>query len=95
MNPTEHHRHHGLATPPATDAERASDPVCGMAVVRGSARGSKATHAGDGDRSCHPCCRDNFAAGPAAHLATDPAALQPPRGAILPCNPTTVLALQG
>jgi hypothetical protein len=34
-------------------------------------------HRGE-DRSCHPCCRDEFAADPAAHLTTDAAVPQPP-----------------
>ncbi|HEY0194087.1 MAG TPA: heavy metal translocating P-type ATPase, partial [Kofleriaceae bacterium] len=64
--------------PPAdapTDAPaKVKDPVCGMMVTPGQARGGTASHAGHAYWFCNPKCRDKFVADPAMYLA----AVRPP-----------------
>ncbi|HEX3476008.1 MAG TPA: heavy metal translocating P-type ATPase [Kofleriaceae bacterium] len=45
------------------------DPVCGMSVIPGKARGGSATHAGREYWFCNPSCRDKFLADPERYLA--------------------------
>ena len=52
---------------PAT--ANARDPVCGMTVTPGKARGGSATHAGHEYWFCNPKCRDKFVADPDRYLA--------------------------
>jgi Cu+-exporting ATPase len=56
------------------------DPVCGMTVTPGRAKGGSATHAGHEYWFCNPKCRDKFVAEPAKFLAP-PA---PPAGPVAP-----------
>ncbi|HSN24821.1 MAG TPA: heavy metal translocating P-type ATPase [Kofleriaceae bacterium] len=62
------------------------DPVCGMMVVPGQARGGSATHDGHEYWFCNPRCREKFTADPSAYLA--PAAkpiVAAPTGATYVC----------
>jgi Cu+-exporting ATPase len=45
------------------------DPVCGMTVTPGKARGGSASHDGHEYWFCNPKCRDKFIADPAKYLA--------------------------
>jgi Cu+-exporting ATPase len=51
---------------PAGPVATAIDPVCGMTVVPGQARGGSATHDGQTYHFCNPRCRARFEAEPAA-----------------------------
>jgi Cu+-exporting ATPase len=59
------------------------DPVCGMTVTPGKAKGGSATHEGREYWFCNPRCRDKFIADPAKYLpaasapATSPAPVPP------------------
>src|SRR5213075_2298704 len=55
-------------------AEPVKDPVCGMTVTPGKARGGSATHDGREYWFCNPKCRGKFIADPAKYLAPRPAA---------------------
>ena len=48
------------------------DPVCGMTVTPGKARGGSATHDGHEFWFCGPKCREKFIADPAKYLDRDP-----------------------
>jgi len=61
------HRHH------AEHLARVKDPVCGMDVVPGQARGGSAEHGGTTYWFCNPGCREKFVADPARYLAPPPA----------------------
>ncbi|HZJ64407.1 MAG TPA: YHS domain-containing protein, partial [Kofleriaceae bacterium] len=61
------HDHAVAGAPP--DAEKVKDPVCGMTVTPGKARGGSATHAGHEYWFCNPRCREKFLADPAKYLA--------------------------
>jgi Cu+-exporting ATPase len=68
------------------------DPVCGMTVTPGVARGGSATHAGQEHWFCNPRCRDKFIADPEAMLARAAAraaapAAQPAHPAAQPAHP--------
>ena len=63
MNHTPHHDH-------ADDVARVKDPVCGMSVTPGSARGGSAAHDGRDYWFCNPKCRDKFIADPVRYVAT-------------------------
>jgi P-type Cu+ transporter len=52
----------------------ATDPVCGMKVDPGAARGGSYEHAGKEYFFCGPRCRERFAADPAHWLARGPSA---------------------
>jgi Cu+-exporting ATPase len=62
---------HPTARPPepTTATATAKDPVCGMSVTPGHARGGSATHAGREYWFCNPKCRDKFLADPERYLA--------------------------
>ncbi|HEU4731842.1 MAG TPA: heavy metal translocating P-type ATPase, partial [Kofleriaceae bacterium] len=67
------------ASPPTTTGSEpvpptAKDPVCGMTVTPGKARGGSATHDGREYWFCNPRCRDKFLADPARYLAAPGAA---------------------
>ena len=66
---------HPTARPPEPATATATDPVCGMSVTPGHARGGSATHAGREHWFCNPTCRDRFLADPERYLA--PAAHAP------------------
>jgi Cu+-exporting ATPase len=81
MNMDHGHHHHVEAEPAAT----VKDPVCGMNVVPGKAKGGSATHAGHEYWFCSPKCREKFIADPAKYVA--PVATPPPTdpGTIYTC----------
>jgi P-type Cu+ transporter len=54
---------------PEPTVEKVKDPVCGMSVPPGTARGGSATHDGHAYWFCNPRCRDKFIADPASYLA--------------------------
>jgi len=83
---SQHHEHaHSPAVPAVpADASSVKDPVCGMTVTPGKAKGGTAHHDGHDYWFCNPRCRDKFIAEPAKYLAP-PA---PPRA------PTPVTAEQ-
>src|SRR4051812_6563210 len=61
---------HPTARPdPMTPTATAKDPVCGMSVTPGTARGGSATHAGHDYWFCNPRCKDKFVAAPERYLA--------------------------
>src|SRR5581483_682324 len=62
--------------PPAASGGGATDPVCGMAVAPGRARGGSAEHAGATYWFCGPSCRAKFVADPGRYLS--PASPPPP-----------------
>jgi Cu+-exporting ATPase len=57
-----------------SDPRVVKDPVCGMTVTPGKAKGGSATHAGREYWFCNPRCRDRFVADPARYLAAPPSA---------------------
>ncbi|MEP6865236.1 MAG: heavy metal translocating P-type ATPase [Deltaproteobacteria bacterium] len=61
------HSHHDHAVPPS-DVARVKDPVCGMNVTPGTAKGGSAVHDGHEYWFCNPKCRDKFVADPAQYL---------------------------
>ncbi|HSR99274.1 MAG TPA: heavy metal translocating P-type ATPase [Kofleriaceae bacterium] len=54
---------------PPPDVAKVKDPVCGMSVTPGKARGGSATHEGHEYWFCNPRCREKFVADPARYLA--------------------------
>jgi P-type Cu+ transporter len=54
------------------------DPVCGMTVVPGSAKGGSFTWKGHEYHFCNPGCREKFAADPERYVAAESAAAAPP-----------------
>ncbi len=56
------------ASPPPTE-ERVIDPVCGMKVLPGKARGGSFEHGAVTYWFCNPKCRDRFAGDPEGYLA--------------------------
>src|SRR4051812_27837590 len=81
------HHQHSPHVPPVVGA--VTDPVCGMTVVPGTARGGSATHAGHEYWFCNPKCREKFVADPAKYLAPpvaqEPAASAAEAGTIYTC----------
>jgi len=70
---TAEHEHHAAgadapAKPPAKPGDRVTDPVCGMVIDAGTARGGSHAHAGQTFYFCNPRCREKFAADPARYL---------------------------
>src|SRR5215470_15397601 len=61
----------------------ARDPVCGMAVTPGQARGGSATHDGREYWFCSPRCRERFVADPARYATASGAAA--PAAALYTC----------
>jgi Cu+-exporting ATPase len=68
-----HQRHHGHV-----HDDTVKDPVCGMDVVPGEARGGSAEHEGMTTWFCSPRCRAKFVANPRAYLGPAPAAAPAP-----------------
>ncbi|MEO6771886.1 MAG: heavy metal translocating P-type ATPase [Kofleriaceae bacterium] len=72
--------------------ETTKDPVCGMTVKVGLAKGGSATHEGHAYWFCNPRCRDKFVADPAKYLTPPevaPPAPTPPAPAPV-ADPTTI-----
>ncbi|MEO8844322.1 MAG: HAD-IC family P-type ATPase, partial [Kofleriaceae bacterium] len=65
------HGHHDHPEPsaPILDAVTVKDPVCGMNVTPGIAKGGSATHDGHAYWFCNPKCREKFLADPARYVA--------------------------
>ena len=66
--------------------EKAIDPVCGMTVNPGAARGGNHTHEGQTYYFCNPRCRERFAADPGHYLAPKPAPTPAPPAAPAPSD---------
>jgi P-type Cu+ transporter len=64
----EHKGHHHNAAPSVAE----KDPVCGMDVVPGQARGGSADHAGKTYWFCSQGCREKFVADPRRYVAPSP-----------------------
>ena len=80
------HAGHDHQAPPADLA--AIDPVCGMTVRPGAAKGGSAVHAGKTYWFCNPRCRERFVAEPAKYVAppAPPAPVSPEQaGTIYTC----------
>src|SRR5262249_49169094 len=54
---------------PGTAPAPAKDPVCGLPVPPGQAKGGSASHAGRDYWFCNPKCRDRFLADPERYVA--------------------------
>ncbi len=75
-----------MTSNPEAPAASATDPVCGMTVVPGRARGGSFAWKGREYHFCNPGCREKFAADPekflgerpASGLPTHPSAPAPP-----------------
>ena len=63
------HAHPPAGIPPTTVV----DPVCGMTVTPGTAKGGSATHDDHEYWFCSPRCREQFIADPARYIAPPPA----------------------
>ena len=66
------HASHDHGHPPigvAPVAVTVKDPVCGMNVTPGLAKGGSAVHAGHEHWFCNPKCREKFVADPSKYLA--------------------------
>lgn len=57
------------AAPPGETPATVKDPVCGMNVTPGKAKGGSATHEGHEYWFCNPTCRETFVADPAKYIA--------------------------
>jgi len=77
------HRHGVDGPEPAVATVK--DPVCGMTVTPGKAKGGSATHDGVEYWFCNPRCRDKFVADPAKYLVAAPG----PAATPAPATPTT------
>jgi Cu+-exporting ATPase len=83
----DHHQHGAGGPEPAVATVK--DPICGMTVTPGKARGGSATHDGHEYWFCNPRCRDTFVADPAKYLAAAPAAATSPPPTTSPERATT------
>src|SRR5262249_41311526 len=54
---------------PTPEVASVKDPVCGMTVTPGKARGGSATHDGHEYWFCNPRCRDRFIADPEKYVS--------------------------
>jgi len=91
----EHHAAHAHGPHDSGHAEeRVRDPVCGMSVVPGKAKGGSHEHGGTTYWFCNPRCREKFAANPGLYLAPTEAAPQPspPRAEPAPAAPASPVA---
>ena len=61
------------------------DPVCGMTVVPGEARGGSAVHRGTTYHFCNPRCRERFVAAPEMFLRGDEPKPTRPEGTTYTC----------
>ena len=73
---------HALAA--ATPALTVKDPVCGMTVTPGKAKGGSARHDGQDYWFCSLRCREKFVADAETYLAGASPATSPPRGSHVP-----------
>src|SRR5262245_47514691 len=73
----DHSSHHD-AVGAAPEVATVKDPVCGMTVTPGKARGGSATHAGHEYWFCNPRCREKFIADPEKYLSPAAAPSHPP-----------------
>src|SRR5438105_4209303 len=78
----------------ATAAATVKDPVCGMTVTPGQARGGSATHDGNDYWFCNPRCRDKFLAEPDRYLAAGSAARSSPTSSAASAAPQVLPAGQ-
>ena len=62
------HGHDTTAASSSVTGESVIDPVCGMTVTAGSAKGGSVEHDGKTWWFCNPKCREKFLADPARHL---------------------------
>ncbi len=62
------HGHDTTAASSSVTGESVIDPVCGMTVTAGSAKGGSFEHDGKTWWFCNPKCREKFLADPARHL---------------------------
>ncbi|MEP7346135.1 MAG: heavy metal translocating P-type ATPase [Gemmatimonadaceae bacterium] len=70
MDHGSHHHDHANQVPPAGEnVAKVKDPVCGMSVTPGNAKGGSAVHAGQEYWFCNPKCREKFLADPAKYVA--------------------------
>ncbi|HEX8108586.1 MAG TPA: heavy metal translocating P-type ATPase, partial [Kofleriaceae bacterium] len=69
---------HPTARPPEPTTATAKDPVCGMSVTPGKAKGGSATHGGREYWFCNPGCKDRFLADPERYLQPQTATAQDP-----------------
>jgi len=73
--PEQEHAHTAPAEAPAPEpVAKVKDPVCGMMVTPGKAKGGSASHDGQEYWFCNPRCRDKFVADPTTYLAAVDAA---------------------
>ncbi len=70
------HDHHVPMPPVDEPTTTVKDPVCGMNVMPGKAKGGSATHEGHEYWFCNPKCREKFVADPGKYIAP-PAAPKP------------------
>jgi Cu+-exporting ATPase len=63
---------------------KVKDPVCGMMVTPGKAKGGSAAHAGHEYWFCNPRCRERFVADPEACLAAARAKAAAPPAVVVP-----------
>ncbi len=77
MAPGSQHPHAHVSGPPLPEpTTTVKDPVCGMNVTPGKAKGGSATHQGHEYWFCNPKCREKFVAEPGKYIAP-PAAPKP------------------
>ncbi len=70
MDHASHHPPEAVgASPPVEAPATVKDPVCGMNVTPGKAKGGAATHEGREYWFCNPKCREKFVADPAKYVA--------------------------
>src|SRR6185503_12722597 len=79
----------------APDVATVKDPVCGMTVTPGKARGGSATHAGQEYWFCNPRCREKFIADPEKYLAPPPATSHAASGRAAPSQAASGHAASG
>jgi len=83
---------------PTPPADRVRDPVCGMTVTAGVAKGGSAAHDGQMYWFCNPKCREKFVAEPARFLTkSEPAPPAPSKAGewTCPMHPEVVRAGPG
>src|SRR5262245_33323216 len=66
-----------MSHPPLHAATVVKDPVCGMDVIPGQARGGSAEHDGATYWFCNPGCREKFGADPGRYLVAPSATPAP------------------
>src|SRR5688572_33037006 len=92
------HHHHPHPAPSGSVAETTTDPICGMTVKVGTAKGGSATHDGHDYWFCSTGCRTKFVADPGRYVGprTPPAEEAPgDPGAIYTCPMHPEIRQQG